>query len=333
MRHGAVISIVAVLVLAGCISASGKDPTPEGGNADPIQPGDVDPNSALGMVQGTVVDEENVPLASSQVALSELAKTTQTDVLGVFAFRDVAPGRYSLLVGALGYESTARTIDVRAGELTSVAIVLRAVEVADELYVEIIHHVGFFECALATDVWISSCSYPYTNAVGTTKNGTCLGSTCTPAPGVDLTQYGAPKDIQNNVHRFNISVRPNIGQLQIELVWDSASAAATRMLIMVLCGDYDFFWDECYEGIRYGPGSGVSGPSPVKSIVAGEEFIEKGKGSIKYDLEKFPEVWIMNYIGLPFGDPQVAFQQKFEVWDSVFYNGEGPEDWSVLQDG
>ncbi|HEX9816193.1 MAG TPA: hypothetical protein VGB18_04370, partial [Candidatus Thermoplasmatota archaeon] len=191
------------------------------------------------------------------------------------------------------------------------------------------HFVGFFECALATDPWISSCSYPYT-AVWGTVNNTGLNP-------------GLPPDVQNNQHRFNFTIGQNIGQLQAEVVWQPSSAAATRMMILILCGDYDFVADECVDGIRYrnteDERRDVRGTSPIKFTVAGEEFYTEDAKGTKYDLEKNSEIWVMNYVGLPwgssstYGDEQLAFQQKFEVWDSIFYNGEGPEDWTVLQDG
>lgn len=322
MRYGTVYALAGALVLAGCVEAAGGDAGAGPKGAQPVDPGDVDPDSDLGVVQGTIVSEETVPIVGAQVALQGTQFVTATDAVGAFVFRDVPPGQYALLVGALGYESAGRAIDVQAAQITTVSFVLRAIEVADEVFVEILHFVGFFECALATEFWISSCSYPYTAAWGTLNN---TGA-----------NPGLPKDIQNNIHRFNFTIRPNIGQLQVELVWTPASAAATRMLMLVLCGDYDYVWDECLDGIRYRNPEGstlVEGTSPIKFVVEGEEFYRSSAKNTEYDLTKYPEVWIMNYIGLPWGDPQVAFQQKFDVWDSVFYNGPGPDDWSVLVDG
>jgi hypothetical protein len=294
-----------------------------------LNPSDIDADSQFGVVQGTVVNEEALPISGALVALQNTAFSGATDASGFFQFANVPPGKYVLLVGALGYDAGARQVEVNKAQIASVSLVLRAVEVQSAVYVEILHFVGFFECALATDPWISACSYPYT-AVWGTVNGTGMNP-------------GLPRDVQNNIHRFNFTIKPNIGQLQAEVVWQPASAASTRMMILILCGDYDYVWDECVDGIRYrntaDNRADVRGTSPLKFTVQGEEFFRDSTKGTKYDLTKHPEVWIMNYVGLPWGsattpgDEQLAFQQKFEVWDSVFYNGVGPDDWTVLVDG
>lgn len=347
MRNEAVIGIVVLFVVAGCVQASGdEDATSSTEPAGPIGPADVDPNSEFGVLQGTVVDEENAPIVGALVAIEGAQVQTSTNDLGVFAFRDLAPGRYTVLVGALGFESAGRVVDVTAGQLTSAAFVLRAIDIEDEVFYEVLHFTGFYDCALASPVWISSCSYPYTNAVGTLQNGTCepyFTHICTPAPGVNVSNYGAPRDVQNNLFRHNITIRQNVGQLHAEVMWTPSSAAATRMNILIVCGDYDPVWDDCMIGLRYGPGSGVNGPSPIKSVIERENwedeegneyngFYTPEANGTKWDLNLHDEIWVMNYVGLPFGDPQIAFQQKFELYDTVFYNGNGPDDWTVLAD-
>lgn len=313
--------VVVGVVLGGCIASEGA-PTEVDEREQPVKPADI-ADSELGVVQGTVLTEEALPITGAMVALQDTTFSTMTDSSGFFEIKNVPPGKYALLVGALGFESAGRQIEVSKGQITPAALVLRAIEVSSETFVEILHFVGFFECALATDAWVSSCTYPYT-AVWGTVNGTGLNP-------------GLPRDIQANEHRFNFTIRPNVGQLQAEVVWQPTSAAATEMMILVLCGDYDYVWDECLDGIRYEDANSeqtlVSGTSPIKFTVNRDEFYDENTKGTKYDLEKNQEVWIMNYIGLPWGDPQVAFQQKFEIWDSVFYNGEGPADWTVLEDG
>lgn len=329
MRVASVLPILFLgTLLAGCVVSEGAPGAPEEDRTAPLGPNDIS-DSESGVVQGTILTEETLPIVGALVALQNSAFSTTTDSAGFFQLANVSPGKYVLLVGALGYDSAARQIEIMKAQITSASLVLRAIEVQSATFVEILHFVGFFECALATDPWISSCSYPYTAAWGT-LNGTGLNP-------------GLPRDIQNNQHRFNFTIRPNVGQLQAEVVWQPASAAATRMMILILCGDYDYVWDECLDGIRYRNAederADVRGTSPIKFTVNREEFYTENAKGTKYDLEKYPEVWIMNYIGLPWGeadtpgDEQLAFQQKFEVWDSVFYNGEGPVDWTVLADG
>lgn len=335
MQVATVVAIFGISLLAGCVSVEEPKDAPTETDNVPVEPGDLDPNSQFGVVQGTVLTDEQAPVAGAMVGLRETSFAGPTDASGVFVFRDVPPGTYALDVGALGYAAQARQVEVVAGQITSLSLFLAAIQVASEVYYEIVPHTGFFDCALATAAWISACSYPYTAVIQGIDNGTCdpiFGLPCVPGTGIDLTSMGAPKDLQDNRHRFNITIRQNVGQLQAELVWTPTSAAATRMMIQILCGDYDPVWDECVEGIRYGNGNGQEGTSPVKAIISGKEIIGKGNGSDEYDLTKRSEIWLMNYVGLPFGDPQVALAQRFDIWDTVFYNGEGPEDWSVIPD-
>jgi hypothetical protein len=351
MKERAVLLILLVSAMAGCVAGGDAADADEPSASDnvPIGPGDVDPNSEFGVVQGTVLSDEQLPIAGALVGIRGTAFQGSTDSKGVFVFRDVPPGNYAIDVGALGYEAQSKQITVTAGQLTSVSVLLTAVSIASAGYYEIIPHVGSFECALATDVWISGCSYPYTMAVGGLKNGTCYFGPCVPATGIDLWSMGAPRDIQNNVHRFNITIKQNVAQLQAELFWTPSSAAATKMNLMVVCGDYDWIADDCTIALRYGCPNGKPGLAPRKLVVEREDFEDCGdmrKGfytadanGTKWDLNTNKEIWVMNYVGLPFADSrsdplstQVAFQQRFEVWDTIFYNERGPDDWTVMAD-
>ncbi|HEX9816192.1 MAG TPA: carboxypeptidase-like regulatory domain-containing protein [Candidatus Thermoplasmatota archaeon] len=356
------------VVFAGCAANGDAADVPAGSVEpqanDPIQPGDVDPNSPFGVVQGAVLNDEQIPIPGALVGLRETSFQSVTDANGNFLLRDVSPGSYALDVGALGFETQAREITVAAGQITSVSVLLVEISIVSEVYYEIIPHSGYLECALSTAAWISGCSYPYTMAVGGIKDGTCywgpylgLPIPCVPPTGVDLWAMGAPRDFQNNAYRFNISIPQNIGQLQAELVWTPSSAAAVHMNLIIVCGDYDWIADDCVNALRYGKGDGVNGPSPVKNVIEREDW-EGGLGfytndsraqNNKYDLKANPEgIWVTNYVGLPFGcldvptncmdglpynEFQLAFGQRFDLYDTLFINGRGPDDWTVLVDG
>src|SRR5687767_5815980 len=139
MRNEAVIGVVVLFVVAGCVQASGdEDAMSSTGPAGPIGPTDVDPNSEFGVLQGTVVDEENAPIVGALVAIEGAGTQTSTNDLGLFVFRDLAPGKYTILVGALGYESAGRVVDVTAGQLTSAEFVMRDIDVEDEVFYEVL---------------------------------------------------------------------------------------------------------------------------------------------------------------------------------------------------
>ena len=373
MRHALVCGLLIVGTLAGCLAegdAADVGASDNPGDNDPIGPDEVDPNSPFGVVQGSVMSEEQMPIVGALVGLRDTTFQSMTDANGNFLMRDVPPSSYALDIGALGFEAHARQIEVLAGQITSVSVLLVAISVQSEVYYEVIPHSGYMECALATAAWISGCSYPYTMAVGGIKNGTCYFGPCVPGTGIDLWSLGAPKDVQNNVHRFNITIPQNIGQLQAELVWTPSSAAATRMNLMVVCGDYDWIADDCVIGLRYGYANGVNGPSPIKHVIERENWEDENgdahagfysnaiecdscnrQNGTEWDLNTNKEIWVMNYVGLPFGclpvfgappevcvaglpysEAQVAFAQRFDLYDTLFYNGRGPDDWTVLKD-
>jgi hypothetical protein len=313
MRARAAFSMVVAIGLAGCIAA---EPATVAEGVSLAEADEIDPASEFGIVQGTVVSDETVPLANAQVGLQGTAFVGLTDVAGQFSLRDVPPGKYVLFVGALGHESTARSIEVLAAQITQVTVALASIEVR-EVYYSILHFTGFFDCALATQTWISMCTYPYTAVEGSLNKS-----------GVGVL----PDDLQANNFRFNMTIGKDIGQVVAEVVWTPSSAAATRLLFLLLCGDYDPVPDDCTESLRYTKSPYPQGESPIRAQIEGETIIKEGEGSVKYDLTKQDQIWVMNYVGLPFGSPQVAFQQKFEVWDTLFYNGPGPEGWSVLND-
>jgi len=79
-----------------------------------------------GGVTGTVRDSvTNIPLAGAEVVLSNgLTVSTLTDENGKYCFTDVTPGVYTLTVSKEGYITDTATVNVKAGENSSVDILL-----------------------------------------------------------------------------------------------------------------------------------------------------------------------------------------------------------------
>jgi carboxypeptidase family protein len=106
--------VVLALALAGC---SGKGPPAGNGKSGvpltaPGATGDADTCS----VEGTVLDEEEVPVAGAQVGLlggSLEATTTAQD--GKFSFSYVPPGTYQLAISKPGYEAGAQSVRCEPG--------------------------------------------------------------------------------------------------------------------------------------------------------------------------------------------------------------------------
>ncbi len=72
--------------------------------------------------EGTPLEDVTVELVS--VADSAVLGVAHTGELGYFAFRDVAPGAYAVLLALIGYESAGQDVAVAAGERAEIEVVL-----------------------------------------------------------------------------------------------------------------------------------------------------------------------------------------------------------------
>ena len=116
--------ILASLLFAGCAAeaepaATSTSPTAAPPTADAV----------TGSISGTVVDDEQQPLAGATASIGVMEATT--DATGAFTMNGVEPGEYSLFISILGYEQGAKKVAVVAGEVTSAQFVLRAISIVD----------------------------------------------------------------------------------------------------------------------------------------------------------------------------------------------------------
>ena len=144
MRASSVaVPLVALLmVLSGC--SADDTTTKESAPSAPASPAAAPSVDAdVGSVAGTVVDAELQPVAGADVALLENQMATKSDANGSFTLNGVAPGSYRVVAEALGYESTARKVEVAAGEVTKLQLVLVAVTLDSESYYVPTHKTAF----------------------------------------------------------------------------------------------------------------------------------------------------------------------------------------------
>jgi carboxypeptidase family protein len=268
-------------------------------------------------VTGQITDAEARPLPDADVGLRGTAFVTRTDAAGSFQFVDVEPGRYLLDVARLGYAPFAREVAVTAGEEVKIEIQLIPIVIPQASYYRVHPFAGFLECALGSAAWVSPCSYPYTAAFIAARDGYCVEEppappACTPKA-VNGSQYGLPEDIQTNQWRYNFTVEPGAAEVVSEMMWTPASAAATTMVLVLSCAQYDPVLDNC---------------SPTYADVEGKSPLRK---AWKTD-NLAPPQWVMSRTYLPFDGAQVALQQKFDVWNTVWYNAPAPEGWTILDE-
>ena len=88
-------------------------------------------DTEAGRVEGRVVDASEHPLAGATVTLpsAEPTRGTTTDADGRFVLENLAPGTVDLEIRFLGYATAQRTVEVRAGDTTSLVVTLQATTV------------------------------------------------------------------------------------------------------------------------------------------------------------------------------------------------------------
>ena len=70
-------------------------------------------------------DSTERPLANAEVSLTNPKRSTRTDSTGTFAFRELKPGRHSITVRLIGYESLGTDLQLKAGETVEPEFILR----------------------------------------------------------------------------------------------------------------------------------------------------------------------------------------------------------------
>ena len=317
-------AVIALSILvAGCADTPAL--TTPGQGKGPISESEL-LDEETGAIQGHVSTEELLPIAGALVALRGTEFTDVTDENGFFLLRSVPPGSHTLDVVALGYASTARLAKVDVGQVLNVELTLAAIAVAELGYVSVLQHSGFLECAMGAVVFVAPCTYGYRSAWGNAHNA-----------GVNISSAtGLPSDLHNNKFWLNFTIQPGADQLIAELVWDAGSAAATTMQLFILCGDFDYVLNECTERHRYGVNTSNS---PVRVDVNrldkdddGDDNMTKGCPDSKFCVTGTEPVWWTNDVAMPFSTPQFAFQQRFDVFDSIFYYGQAPEGYTIIPD-
>src|SRR5687767_6276859 len=112
----AMLSLLTVL-FAGCIAG-------ESSSTDPVASTQAAPEASAatfdddtGAVQGTIINDEGLPLANVLVGILETNAQTLTAQNGGFTFSNVPPGEYTVSATILGYESTSKRVTIEAGAI------------------------------------------------------------------------------------------------------------------------------------------------------------------------------------------------------------------------
>lgn len=297
-----VILAVSLLLLAGCTTT--EKASLDAGNPQAT----VQVDNSHGALKGLVTDTELTVISGADVGLRELQLTTKTSSRGEFLLNNLAPGVYTLDVSKLGYRTKALQVEVEAGQTATKNVQLEPIPLPGETFYETFTWTGHYTCALGSEVWVSSCTYPYT-AVYYSALGV----------GVNLTDYGLPNDLQDNRFRTNFTVRNAAVAVVSEMSWQATSAASKQMQIILSCPKYDPVLDDCPDADSY---ASVGGESPIK--------IQWKPSKVHFTKEVN---WVMARGYLPFYQAQVALDQKFDIYNTVFYGDKPSETFSMVQAG
>lgn len=129
--------VVAILVLAmplaGCIdgetaAAAPKSPSTLAPAAEPNVTAD------LGAITGLIVNEEQVPVSNADINLVGTLFETTSDEAGAFTLNGLEPGPYGLVVTRVGFEQEGRKVEVVAGEVKRVDMVLTGIVILEPHY-------------------------------------------------------------------------------------------------------------------------------------------------------------------------------------------------------
>jgi len=115
-----------VLLLAGCTSAA-----PASGPPEPASTLEAVADETGGTIVGTVVDEESVPVAAAQVAVKGVEGEAVTDETGAFTITNLPGGAYTVYAGKLGYDASAKQVNVVEGETSTVVLVVAKIAVGE----------------------------------------------------------------------------------------------------------------------------------------------------------------------------------------------------------
>ncbi|MBI2076814.1 MAG: carboxypeptidase regulatory-like domain-containing protein [Euryarchaeota archaeon] len=100
------------MIASGCTDAPGSTAST---TAAPTTTAEVDVGQGTECLAGYVTNEELTPLDQATVGLVEANASVTTGVDGAFEFCGLEPGKYTLQVGRLGYETLVRAVEVPYG--------------------------------------------------------------------------------------------------------------------------------------------------------------------------------------------------------------------------
>lgn len=276
--------VLAALLTAGCVSS----PAPSAGPDATI---DVQVDSSTGAITGLVQDDSLVPLAGVTLGILEKNIETTSGKNGEYSFNALAPGTYRVVATKLGYQTTAKAAEVRAGQVSPLNLIMTPVATLKDPHVETIIAQGYIACGFATPVVVVS----NTNVCAWDTNHK-------PQIDFDVVKAKDPKAIV------------------LELTWQRATSATATDLAYGLWKDPGCQPPPCESANRI---SEVDGESPLQLVVLEKQFDKKlnPEGPTRFSA--------LTFVGTSQA-VVVVYQQRVTHYISIFYDAEPAADFTAI---
>jgi hypothetical protein len=304
---------IALLVLAlfsGCVGSQAKS---AGATASSTIAAPATFDSGTGGLDGLVHDDNLLPLADAQVGLlgTDIAPAT-TDAAGKFSFSHLAPGNYKVAAQRLGYEATAKAVDVPSGAVATVDLTLVAVAVK-EAFSEVLHGRGLFGCGMSWRPAVLVSGIAVCGVVAGTQFDDFL---------LRFKLTGSTKDWKGAVY---------------EMRWKSSQAFGKGLSV-------NFEVDGCSNTAK-STFQRIRGSSPLRAwqntSVVEDRLANNTDSGCSSKTNCTPKACTIQ--SRVFSNPDtlgasspadvgITIQQTFEQFISVFYNGEAPLTYTVVTD-
>lgn len=331
MRAATTLLIMTSVLFAGCVGSESTAPPPSS----------VAPSASAaefsedtGAIEGLVLTDESLPAEEATVGIIETGELTITALDGRFSFSNLAPGKYSVSVAALGYEATAKVVTVEPGVVTNANFVLVPVPI-DEPYHETVMKVGTLSCSITMlpgwPLWIPDPSQPTNTSRGLLAPNWYTG----------LQACGVIDD--RFIQQFNVSA--GVEELLLEVRWDSTQVLGSGLSIA---------WEHP-NGVNDGSPvfESPSGQSPLRAFanhtkvleVANHQEIDPLEDDWQTQTRVFSAANTTEFYAPitfppipPWGQPSnkfdvgFAFEQRTEQFQTNFYGMVMPADFSAMAD-
>lgn len=305
-------ALALLVVAAGCAD---EPPAPAAKpGQEPIGPDAI--SETEGAVDGLVTDDSLLPLVDANATLVEPALETLSDADGRFIFRNVPAGTYHLRLSKPGYSTAMLLLDVPAGVIVPITLMLVPAPV-DEPYHVTSRVSGQMNCGVAWRV--------------ATLSG--FDATCSKAEGTPVYSVVDQSNVRVRLLGTNFSATKSI---VLETTWTPAQVAATALVV-----DYRTYYTTAPGGSLPTPSRAVGdarGKAPLRVVVNETRIAEIIKGAA---LEHCPATGQCSFLARVFPyastlgsssavDASAYLQQRYEHVITEFFGEPHPEDFTAV---